>query len=439
MNERQSVSDVIDPRHRRVDGWICVSSKCIPTSFLFFVACLFPNNVRFCLGEVKRPPVWIYIELKPLEQIWMVWTAGIMATLRVLCVIVVTALLWSRSSGQYSSDQCNWKGSGLTHEAHARDVEQVYLRCSSGTLEWLYPTGALVVNLRPNLPSSSSSSPSSSSSSPSPSSSSSSSTSSQPSASRTSSPSSSSSSSKPSSASTSTSSRRLVCLKSQPDSRGSTVYLEKGGGDLEPLLEEEEVQSRGEVRCFRLGDGALFVEALPHSDIGRRTTSFMYQIMEEEEEKEEERRDGTDKSLCQPCTDEQVLMAVCTSDFAGRGSISSPRHQEKQESRTMKIVRDLPGKSNMMKRDWLDVSLSRVYRQKTTGDWRGGVGHVLAPPHCHKRLLDASPKVRGDFLLTGSLRLGEVWLGCSVRYRHFLETYREAQSKGTNPCTINVD
>lgn len=110
MNERQSVSDVIDPRHRRIDGWICVSSKCIPTSFLFFVACLFQNNVLFCLGEVQRPPVWIYIELKPLEQIWMVWTAGIMATLRVLCVIVVTALLCSRSSGQYSSDQCNWKG-----------------------------------------------------------------------------------------------------------------------------------------------------------------------------------------------------------------------------------------------------------------------------------------------------------------------------------------
>lgn len=40
--------------------------------------------------------------------------------------------------------------SGLSHETHRRDVEQVYLRCSQGSLEWLYPTGAIIVNLRPN-------------------------------------------------------------------------------------------------------------------------------------------------------------------------------------------------------------------------------------------------------------------------------------------------
>lgn len=42
--------------------------------------------------------------------------------------------------------------SGLSHESHRRDVEQVYLRCSQGSLEWLYPTGAVIVNLRPNMP-----------------------------------------------------------------------------------------------------------------------------------------------------------------------------------------------------------------------------------------------------------------------------------------------
>lgn len=41
--------------------------------------------------------------------------------------------------------------SGLSHESHRRDVEQVYLRCSQGSLEWLYPTGAIIVNLRPNM------------------------------------------------------------------------------------------------------------------------------------------------------------------------------------------------------------------------------------------------------------------------------------------------
>lgn len=44
--------------------------------------------------------------------------------------------------------------SGLSHESHRRDVEQVYLRCSQGSLEWLYPTGAIIVNLRSNIESS---------------------------------------------------------------------------------------------------------------------------------------------------------------------------------------------------------------------------------------------------------------------------------------------
>lgn len=45
---------------------------------------------------------------------------------------------------------CPLACSGLSHESHRRDVEQIYLRCSQGSLEWLYPTGAIIVNLRPN-------------------------------------------------------------------------------------------------------------------------------------------------------------------------------------------------------------------------------------------------------------------------------------------------
>lgn len=293
------------------------------------------------------------------------------------------AQLLPASSAQYSSDQCNWKGSGLTHEAHARDVEQVYLRCSQGSLEWIYPTGALVVNLRPNLPPSSSSSSSSSSG-------------------------------------------LRVCLKPQAESRGSIVYLERAGR-LRPLLGEEE-QAQGAVRCFRLGEGALFVEALPHSDIGRRTTTFLYEMMEEEVEG----ADGGEHAHahCRPCSDEEVLMAVCTSDFAGRGSISTvAQHQEKDSSGP-----------------WLQVSLTRLYRQKTrifTSSGGGArarrswTGQVRAPPHCP--LVHADAAGGGDYLLTGALRLGEAWLGCAPRYQDFLKIYQEAQARGTNPCSIDTD
>lgn len=118
--------------------------------------------------------------------------------------------------------------SGLMHEGHARDVEQVYLRCSQGSLEWLYPTGAIIVNLRPNTIS--------------------------PAAARLS-----------------------VCIKPSADSRGANIYLDRNG-KLRLLMREED-QAQGRVQCFGIREGALFIEAVPHMDISRRTTAFQYELL----------------------------------------------------------------------------------------------------------------------------------------------------------------
>lgn len=118
--------------------------------------------------------------------------------------------------------------SGLTHEGHARDVEQVYLRCSQGSLEWLYPTGAIIVNLRPNMAS-------------------------------------------PSSAHLS------VCIKPPRESSGTHIYLERMG-KLRLLLSEAQ-QAEGKVHCFGINEGALFIEAVPQRDISRRITAFQYELV----------------------------------------------------------------------------------------------------------------------------------------------------------------
>ncbi|KAJ8371798.1 hypothetical protein AAFF_G00299760, partial [Aldrovandia affinis] len=143
------------------------------------------------------------------------------------CLVAMLLLLCRVASSQYSSDQCSWRGSGLTHEAHARDVEQVYLRCSQGSLEWLYPTGAIIINLRPNTVSQATG-------------------------------------------------RLTACIKPAADSRGSNIYLEKGG-ELRLLLREQE-QAQGRVHCFGLQEGALFVEAASHQDISRKITAFQYEL-----------------------------------------------------------------------------------------------------------------------------------------------------------------
>ena len=102
----------------------------------------------------------------------------------------------------------------------------MYLRCAAGSVEWLYPTGALIVNVRPN---------------------------------------------------TSPSSQHLtLCIKPLRGSSGANIYLERTG-ELKLLLRDGE-HGPGQVSCFGFEHGGLFVEAAPQPDISRRTTGFQYEL-----------------------------------------------------------------------------------------------------------------------------------------------------------------
>lgn len=277
-----------------------------------------------------------------------------------------------RAVAQYSSDLCSWRGSGLSHETHRRDVEQVYLRCSQGSLEWLYPTGAIIVNLRPNM---------------------------EPSSGRT--------------------ADAYVCIKPQTFSQGSHLYLEHEG-DLRLLFSDSD-QAHGSVRCFSMKEGALFVEAVPQTDISRRITAFQYELVPSQ---------GPGAHMypylhqgsvsCKPCSDQEVLMAVCTSDFAGSG-----------------IFRDVTSGTNQ--HPVAVVTLHRLFRQKsglfTWGGARGRrwSGRLNVPAACI-----VQPR-EDEYLLTGSVHFGEAWLGCAPRYKDFLKLYVEAVNAGTNPCNIETN
>lgn len=138
--------------------------------------------------------------------------------------------MWVNAMGIFAGrlpDSVPSSHSGLTREAHSKEVEQVYLRCSAGSVEWMYPTGALIVNLRPN---------------------------------------------------TFSPARNLtVCIKPFRDSSGANIYLEKTG-ELR-LLVRDIGGEPGQVQCFNLEQGGLFVEATPQQDISRRTTGFQYELM----------------------------------------------------------------------------------------------------------------------------------------------------------------
>eukprot|EP00071_Canis_lupus_P019634 XP_013967502.2 meteorin-like protein [Canis lupus familiaris] len=254
--------------------------------------------------------------------------------------------------------------SGLTHEAHRKEVEQVYLRCSAGSVEWMYPTGALIVNVRPN---------------------------------------------------TFPPSRHLtLCIKPLKDSSGANIYLEKTG-ELKLLVRDGD-RGPGQVRCFGFEQGGLFVEAAPQQDISRRTTGFQYELTSRHAESDLH----TLSAPCRPCSDAEVLLAVCTSDFVVRGSIQNVTHvPEQQESA-------------------IHLRVSRLYRQKSRvfrpapegGGWRGRVATLL---ECGVR------PGRGEFLFTGHMHFGEARLGCAPRFKDFQRMYQDAEERGLNPCEMGKD
>lgn len=254
--------------------------------------------------------------------------------------------------------------SGLTHEAHRKEVEQVYLRCAAGTVQWLYPTGALIVNLRPN---------------------------------------------------TFSSARNLtLCIKPLQDASGANIYLEKTG-ELTLLVQDGD-PGPGRVRCFDFQQGGLFVEASPQQDIGRRATGFQYELVA--------RRAGlelrTRPAPCRPCSDTEVLLAVCTSDFVVRGSIQNVTHEAEKQESTIHLHAD------------------RLYRQKSRvfraaaegGGWQGQVTTLL---ECGVR------PGSGQFLFTGHIHFGEAQLGCAPRFLDFQRMYRDAVERGLNPCEMDAE
>uniref|UniRef100_A0A8D0FEL9 Meteorin, glial cell differentiation regulator n=1 Tax=Strix occidentalis caurina TaxID=311401 RepID=A0A8D0FEL9_STROC len=165
-------------------------------------------------------------------------------------------------------------------------VEQLSLHCAEGSLEWLYPTGALRLRLAPRLP-------------------------------------------PPTAAVKGRSPQHVTaCVKPSATFRGAQLYLEREGV-LELLLPEA---PRPRVRCFSWlprEKVALFLQATPHPDISRRIAAFRYEL----------RGDWLARpalpaaSACRPCNDTEILMAICTSDFVIRGSIQSvSNNAELQES-----------------------------------------------------------------------------------------------------------
>ncbi|KAM6155339.1 meteorin [Rhynchocyon petersi] len=276
------------------------------------------------------------------------------------------ALLAAAAFAGHSGDRCSWTGSGLTQEPGS--VRQLTLRCAEGTVEWLYPAGALRLTLgRPDA-----------------------------------------------------SERPLVaCLRPIGHFAGAQVFVERAGGSLVLLLAEGPGPAGGQ--CVRWDPGeyrALFLQATLHGDISRRVAAFRFELREVESPEllPPAHRLSVD-GACQPCSDAELLLTACTSDFVIHGTIQGVTHDtELQES-------------------VIQVTATRIlrYMLKFSGTGGGVQASIRTPLHCGVR---PGP---GAFLLMGWSRFGEAWLGCAPRVQEFSRVYAAARAAHLLPCEVVLD
>ncbi|XP_041852218.1 meteorin-like protein [Melanotaenia boesemani] len=276
-----------------------------------------------------------------------------------------------------AADLCNWTGSGFAAGVDSRIVLQVRLRCTEGSVRWVYPGQALRVVLEPNL---------------------------------------------------SSARRSTICIKPYPSFGGTSVFIERTG-ELELLVTEGGRPER-QVFCFR-ADGphrpAIYLQASPQSDQpwSRRTMGFRYELVSIKNAAP--MGTGVLQTSCRPCSDTELLMAICNSDFVVRGHINNVSHDSQRQT------------------SLVEVSATRVYWQRSgvfeqqvnpalssrlSQSWHG---HIHTLMQCHVK------PGAGEFLFTGSEHFGEAWLGCAPRYKDFLSVYYKARTEHRNSCDFPPD
>ncbi|XP_043384345.1 meteorin-like protein isoform X2 [Chelonia mydas] len=211
------------------------------------------------------------------------------------------------------------RSSGLSWEPRSRTVEQVHLRCTEGSLEWLYPARALRVVLEPNL---------------------------------------------------SSTRHTTVCIKPASDFQGASIYVERAG-QLHLVVSEAEEARLRHVSCFSAHTPqrvALFLQASPQRDISRRMASFQYELLSNQSAAGPDfQKMALVEAMCRPCDNMELLMAICSSDFVVRGSIQNVSHDPENHMSQVEVsVQKVYRQKN------------RIFRQdEATGEWRGPIKTLL--------------------------------------------------------------
>uniref|UniRef100_UPI003AAC3E94 meteorin-like protein n=1 Tax=Centroberyx gerrardi TaxID=166262 RepID=UPI003AAC3E94 len=288
----------------------------------------------------------------------------------IISISILALQLW-----HCAADLCNWTGSGLGADGDSRTVLQVRLRCTEGSVRWVYPGQALRVVLEPNL---------------------------------------------------SYAQRTTVCIKPSRTFRGASVYIERAG-ELELLMTDGGRPEQ--VFCFR-ADGpqrpAIYLQASPQSYVSRPMVGFRYELLGNRSAAPNLGHSGLQTS-CRPCNDTELLMAICNSDFVVRGYIKNVSHDPERQSSLVEVS---GGRVYWQRSGVFEQEEGTVGASRSVSSWHGHIHTLL---QCHVK------PGGGEFLFTGSEHFGEAWLGCAPRYKDFLSVYKTARAARRNSCDFPLD
>ncbi|KAM9472920.1 chromobox protein homolog 8a isoform 3-T3 [Salvelinus alpinus] len=291
--------------------------------------------------------------------------------------VIVMYVLFLCCLSPCAADLCNWTGSGLAREAEAnsRTVQQVRLRCTEGSVEWVYPGQALRVVLEPNL---------------------------------------------------SSARHTTVCIKPFRSFNGASVYIERAG-ELDLLMTDGGRPEQ--VFCFP-ADGpqkpAIFLLANPQRDISQRAVGFRYELLGNRTTAPNLGQSVLQAS-CRPCNDTELLLAICSSDFVVRGSIRSVSHNAERQTSLVEVSE---GRVYRQRSGVFERHTGTIGVPGSSSSWHGHIHTLL---QCHVK------PGGGEFLFTGTEHFGEAWLGCAPRYKDFMSLYQSAWAARQNPCEFPLD
>uniref|UniRef100_A0A2K6SQ17 Meteorin, glial cell differentiation regulator n=1 Tax=Saimiri boliviensis boliviensis TaxID=39432 RepID=A0A2K6SQ17_SAIBB len=116
-------------------------------------------------------------------------------------------------------------------------------------------------------------------------------------------------------------------------------------------------------------------------------------------------------SACRPCSDAELLLAACTSDFVIHGTIHGVTHDTELQESIITVV------------------AARVLLQTLPLFQR--LTSIRTPLHCG---VHPGP---GTFLFMGWSRFGEAWLGCAPRFQEFRCAYEATHTAHhRHPCEV---